>query len=377
MEAVMHKILKQFLRTKKIKKTDQSTICLSMIVKNEVHIIARCLRSVLPLIDYWVIVDTGSTDGTQDKIRSILQGTTGELHERPWKDFATNRTEAIELARNKATFLLVIDADDALLIPRKFILPKLTQDSYSLKVEDADLIYWRKQLFRATLDFHYAGILHEVLTSTKERSTGKIDGLIYQYLRGGSRSADPNKYHKDAKLLEEALQTEPENSRYAFYLAQSWRDANEHEKALAAYQHRATMGGWEEEVYYSLYEIGELSVSLGLDDQCIIDRYLKAHAFRPTRAEPLYSLAVALHARGRQIEAYPFARKANEIPYPNDSLFVNDAVYTWCALDQYAVAASWAGHKKEAFIANTQLLTKKALPKTERSRIHKNLALCR
>ena len=45
-----------------------STICLSMIVKNETHIIHECLDSMWRNIDYWIIVDTGSTDGTQDLI---------------------------------------------------------------------------------------------------------------------------------------------------------------------------------------------------------------------------------------------------------------------------------------------------------------------
>ena len=39
-------------------------VALSMIVKNERNVIERCLESVLPIIDTWQIVDTGSTDGT-------------------------------------------------------------------------------------------------------------------------------------------------------------------------------------------------------------------------------------------------------------------------------------------------------------------------
>jgi len=53
-------------------RTGLPTICLCMIVKNEAAVIERCLASVRPLIDTWVISDTGSTDGTQDLIRADL-----------------------------------------------------------------------------------------------------------------------------------------------------------------------------------------------------------------------------------------------------------------------------------------------------------------
>lgn len=47
-------------------------VCLSMIVRDEAHVIGRCLQAMKPPIDTWVIVvDTGSTDGTQALIRSL------------------------------------------------------------------------------------------------------------------------------------------------------------------------------------------------------------------------------------------------------------------------------------------------------------------
>ncbi|MBB5164332.1 hypothetical protein [Mycobacterium sp. AZCC_0083] len=52
-----------------------------MIVRNEAHIIQEVLGSVAPHVASWVIVDTGSDDGTQDVIRSQMAdlGIPGEL----------------------------------------------------------------------------------------------------------------------------------------------------------------------------------------------------------------------------------------------------------------------------------------------------------
>ena len=57
-----------------------TTICLVMIVRNEAAIIRRCLESVRPHIDRWVICDTGSTDNTPDIVQEILSGIPGTLH---------------------------------------------------------------------------------------------------------------------------------------------------------------------------------------------------------------------------------------------------------------------------------------------------------
>src|ERR1700679_683387 len=130
-------------------------ICLNMIVKNEASVIRRCIDSVRPIVDHWVIVDTGSTDGTQDIIRGHLRDLPGELHERPWRDFAHNRSEALELARGKSDHILIIDADDTLEIAPGTALPRLTADSYVIEIRDSSLVYKRTQLVRSALPWRY------------------------------------------------------------------------------------------------------------------------------------------------------------------------------------------------------------------------------
>jgi glycosyltransferase involved in cell wall biosynthesis len=81
--------------------TARPAICLNMIVRNEAHIVREVLDAVAPYISAWVIVDTGSDDGTQDLIRAHMSGhgIPGELHERPWRDFGHNRSEALTWPR--------------------------------------------------------------------------------------------------------------------------------------------------------------------------------------------------------------------------------------------------------------------------------------
>jgi len=348
-----------------------------MIVKNEAHVIARCLDSVRPLITSWCIVDTGSTDGTQELVRKELADLPGDLYERPWKDFGHNRSEAIDLARGRADYDLVMDADDLLVIPDGFVMPRLTADSYEIRVEDSGTSYYRVHLFRGDLDFHYVGVLHEVIMSGPGRTLGRLDGITYRRAYDGARSADPDKFRKDAAVLKKALQADPDNARYAFYLAQSWRDAGELAKAAAAYERRAAMGGWPEEIWYSLYERARLADRLGEDDDAVIAHHLRAFETRPQRAEALCDLARALRLRDRPATAYPFACAASGIPRPDDILFVEDDVYTWRALDEFAVAAYYVGRFQEGFAANQRLLSEKALPARDRPRVWDNLELCR
>ena len=202
----------------------RASVCLNMIVKNEAKVIARCLKAVRPLIDHWVIVDTGSTDGTQDVIRESMLGVPGELHERPWRNFGANRSEALELARGKADFTLIVDADEVLDVAADFAPPVLTHDAYQLKTELRELAYYRTELVRSSLPWRWQGVLHEYLECPAPFTQAKLEGIVNHPHTDGCALADPQKYAKDAVLLEEALRVEPNNQRYRIYLAQSYRE---------------------------------------------------------------------------------------------------------------------------------------------------------
>lgn len=360
-----------------------STVCLSMIVKNETHIIHECLDSVSPHIDYWVIVDTGSTDGTQELIKKYFadKGIPGELIERPWVDFGHNRSEALALCDGKADYAWMIDADDR--IVGNFVYPngkRLDADGYALKCGREQCVWWRNQIFKTGIGWKYVGVLHEYAHCDKQPLVQvKIEGDYHLEARTiGHRNVNitpVEKYSKDAILLEEVLKKEPNNTRYQFYLAQSYFDSQQWDKAIAAYYKRVEMGGWEEECYYSLFRVALCEISKNSDWTVVQQKLLDAYDFRPCRAEPLHAIARFLRMNGRPRAAYLFAKEAAQIPYPqHDILFIDTNVYTWMALDELAATAFFVHDYKTGHAACEILLKQNRLPDSEIERNQKNHA---
>jgi len=349
------------------------SICLNMIVRNEAHIVHEVLDAVAPYLSAWVIVDTGSDDGTQEIIRGHMRalGIPGELYEREWHNFGHNRTEALELARGHGDYIWVMDADDMIVGSLDF--SGLSADCYSLRY-GSGFSYWRRQVFRSGLRWRYEGVVHEYAVCDDPATDARLEGDYYiESRRLGGRNLDPKKYERDRDLLLAEVARNPTDARSAFYLAQSYFDAGDPANALAWYRRRAEMGGWEEEVYYSQSRCGECQALLGAPWSEIQDAYLRAWEVRPVRAEPLHALARQYRIDGRYQLGYLFAERAANIPLPeDDALFVGADVYAWRALDEQAICAYWIGKYMESFALCRVLLASPDLPDEERERVAEN-----
>ena len=354
--------------------TEKQSICLCMIVKNEASVIKRCINSVRPLITNWLIVDTGSTDGTQNLIREYLKDVPGELHERSWRDFAHNRSEALALARKHAQYSLIIDADDTLEIPAGYELPRLEADCYMMEIRDTPMLYWRKQLVNNRLHWMYRGVLHEFIASEEPHSTAVLP-IGMRRNHDGARRKDPSWFQKDVEILERALQTEQDpllKSRYTFYLAQSYRDSHNPLKALTYYQQRSKLGGWQEEVFVSHYQSAKLMEVLGFSTSEVLRTYESATNAHPARVEARHGAARYCRLKGMYKEGYFYAKGGLARALPVDALFAEPWIYDFGLADEFAVNAYWAGHHQESLTECLRLLQGDKLPANDRPRVISN-----
>jgi glycosyltransferase involved in cell wall biosynthesis len=346
-----------------------------MIVKDEAKLILRCLESVKPLVDYVLISDTGSTDGTQKVIRDwlYLNKIEGVVLEHAWQDFSYNRNLAIENLRNRnfaINYAFVIDADDRLEIAPDFNIAafkaRMDRDIYDLMVLHGGVVHPRPQIFRNKPGYYYVGVLHEYLEAPKPFTRVTVSGLKILASIEGSRNADPQKFRKDAEILKKAVKSEQNaylRARYMFYLAQSYRDANDPKEALRHYLIRSnTAGGWDQEVYVSLLEAIRCHTKCdgpNLNDP--VFWFERAAKLFPERIEAHHAMAFLCRKHGANQQGMEISRRGFGKTVP-DGLFVEPWIYDYGLLDEFAVNAYWAGHYLESLQASLMLLANEKTP---------------
>ncbi len=178
----------------------------------EAHTILNTLNSVKDHVDCWHILDTGSTDGTQAKIREALKKLPGQLYEEPFVDYGATRNRILDLANSSSArphFTLMLSADETMLNGahmRSFLssmrVPQSTaveSTSVSLSLEsylfcvlctnqhamgsmhgaypvvmNAGMNFDSVRIARADGGWRYVGRVHEYLTGPNKGETKKI-----------------------------------------------------------------------------------------------------------------------------------------------------------------------------------------------------------
>jgi glycosyltransferase involved in cell wall biosynthesis len=340
------------------------SICLNMIVKNEARVIERLLSSVVPIIDSFIIYDTGSSDETPRIIAEFMEkhGIPGSIFYSSFSNFEANRNQALEKAfeerdRLAADFLLLLDADMVLKIGPDFSKDLLRDVDHVQLLQQMNgcFSYRNTRLVRNSGKFKYIGATHEYVDYPDEtRSVLWKQNVMYiEDVGDGGSKAD--KVERDIRLLEESLEKDPNNVRTFFYLANSYKGIKEYEKAIYWYEKRAKCGGWPEEVFYSYLEMGDCFKELG-DNARSVESWLFAHQAFPFRAESLYLIIKHFRKLGMFMIADLFYGPASEIVKDvreekiciDNFLFVNTNMYKYLLDFENMIISYYAGRRDVA-----------------------------
>lgn len=341
-------------------------ICLCMIVKDESAIILRCLESVADYIDYWVISDTGSSDDTKKVVAAFFSklGIPGEFSDRPFDTFEAARNHALDAARQSRgefDYILLMDADMELRVVDPQFRSKLKAAIYAIQ-QRAGISYWNARLLRRDATNRYRGVTHEYIEDSG--SAQCLEGVWFADCADGANRE--GKFERDIELLRDGLEREPDNARYVYYLAQSYRDAGRLELAAETYARRFSMGGWDEERWSALLNEARCHLRLGQNAQ-FLEAAEKAFSFRPTRAEPLLDLAQFLRSQGEYEQAMMFCELATHILWPaEDRLFIEDFVYSFGIRQEISISGFYCAAEERKnlgrFAANDLALDRNAPP---------------
>jgi hypothetical protein len=379
-------------------------ITLVMIVRDEQATIVDTLLSVGPHVHRACIVDTGSKDKTCELAAKTLLslGVSHAIHRREWRDFSTNRNEALDLARKMTDpdgwlFMLSADCRLEFTLPSAldplcdYVRPEGVTFEEFLPVRGASAVQlitllgnWRYPqtcLFRASATaWKYRGVTHEVVMGD-EPPVKPPRGVHVRYLGEGDKRA---RWKLDAELLRAEIARWGPNARprEVYYLAQSLECLGEWDEAAHLYDIRAHLDGFQAEAWEAklrctllLEKIAGVNGNPAFTPGDVRLRLVELTK-ESDRAEPWYYLAEAFGDEAERTQpdahaiplgvlwelAYLHARIAYDItqkPIPEQAFMVRSDVYEWRTELVYAVASyhtNRLAEAKEAF----SLLARKA-----------------
>ena len=216
---------------------------------NREHTITAGLRTVAPMVDKCIVIDTGITDRTLELAEQVV-GKKLIVRQWPWReDFSAARNFALQAAEEAgATWAFTIDSDEVMYPKPYFSLRRALDedDMLVLMTKSADFEYIKERVIKLNSGLYWEGYTHERLMGAKLNQFALTLNMVF-----GEATKDPltmrAKCERDVRLLKAYLLKDPKDPRWYFYLGISLQNLGRHEEALTYLIRGTKLGDWERE----------------------------------------------------------------------------------------------------------------------------------
>jgi len=319
-------------------------ICYTMIIKNGGPLLEQVLTENLPIIDRWCILDTGSTDGTQDTIRRILKNKKGKLFEEPFVDFKVSRNRCLELAKQTCKFIVMLDDTYSIHGDLRSFLTEVRGDqfgdTFSLLIQSDDTEYYSNRIIKSTTNLRYIHTIHEVITDKNNINVTvpANKAIIFDHRADYMEQRTNDRKQFDLSLLFKEVEDYPDDPRALYYIAQTYGCIGD-EKGKAEYFEKRIahpVQGYFQEKIDACFELARCynfkinpitkephtSEKLSLGEWKICEKlYLQAYSLDIKRPDSLYFIGIHYYLENNYKSAYTYFKKAFEIGYPLGSQY--------------------------------------------------------
>jgi predicted O-methyltransferase YrrM len=320
-------------------------ICYTMIIKNGGPLLAQVLTENLSIIDRWCILDTGSTDGTQDVIRSILKNKKGKLYEEPFVNFKLSRNKCLELAGRTCKFTLMLDDTYSMRNDIRTFLNEVRgdqySDSFSLMIQSNDTEYYSNRIVKTATCLRYIHTIHEVIPS--ENNINVVvpydQAYIYDHRAEYMENRTNNRKQFDLELLFKELEEDPNDPRALYYIAQTYGCIGDEVSKAKYFELRINhhVEGYVQEKIDACFELARCyNFKVNCETKELItpgseisesqwkrceELYLQAYNLDKKRPDSIYFIGIHYYLEKNYELAYKYFKMGFEVGYPIGSQY--------------------------------------------------------
>ena len=319
---------------------------------NEADYLSRCLDSFKPIAKEFVVCLAGGSNPTAEEEKVALAHGARVVHYKnqrtDWPhidDFATARNTALEACSKK--WAMWVDSDDEMQPGAEAVIDEAITKAEGIGAQLIAFRYWvenaslipLREMVSLKGKCRWKNRVHEMLVAEDQSKIFGVDKVVRVHRPKGYK---PTSAKRNFTILEDVIEPAP-NALY--YKAQEFYLSGKYKECIETSKQALIFGNLDETLKYDIF------CNLGrCDSQENRKRWLgEAIAICPDRREAFFYLAQEYSGEGKWLKAFSASRSSMALARPKNHYWnLNEAIYSWQAMDFYETASVCVHEEKEA-----------------------------